>query len=536
MDCDTTGIEPDFALVKFKKLAGGGYFKIVNQSLAPALRKLGYDEERIASIVAYAKGNGTLRGAPVLHHDALRQRGFDDEALQKVEAQLPAAFDLSFPFSVWNLGADFVTDALGIAAERMQAPDFDLLRELGFSAEEIRAATDYACGTMTVEGAPTLQDEHLAVFDCANRCGRRGKRFIACDAHISMMASAQPFLSGAISKTINMPTEASIEDVARAYTESWKRMIKAVALYRDGSKLSQPLSSFALDELEAADGELDVAAAGVEIAGTTMAPAVAAVAQQAAAAASRLPGRHTLPYRRKGYTQKAVVGGHNVYLRTGEYEDGKLGEIFLDMHREGAAFRSLMNCFAIAISLGLQHGVPLDEYVDAFVFTRFEPSGVVQGHDKIKFSTSLIDYIFRELAISYLGRDDLAHVKEEVIIEAQQTEAEATGPADIRPASGGTDADTDLGAGDGASRAERMQGRRNEPVAGREPIVSLSAAPRARREPATDTRTRTRTALITEARIKGYEGDPCQECQQFMLVRNGTCLKCMNCGSTSGCS
>ena len=537
MDCDTTGIEPDFALVKFKKLAGGGYFKIVNQSLAPALRKLGYDEDCIAGIVAYAKGHGTLRHAPVLHHEALRERGFDDEGLNKIEAQLAAAFDLSFPFSVWNLGADFITERLGIARERLQAPDFDLLRELGFSADDVRIATDYACGTMTVEGAPGLLEEDLKVFDCANRCGRRGRRFIAYDAHIGMMASAQPFLSGAISKTINMPTEASIDDVARAYTESWKRMVKAVALYRDGSKLSQPLSSFSLDDLEDGDATSEAA---LESSATTAMPAnVAAAAERAVASltSSIQAVRHTLPYRRKGYTQKAVVGGHNVYLRTGEYDDGKLGEIFLDMHREGAAFRSLMNCFAIAISLGLQHGVPLDEYVDAFVFTRFEPSGVVQGHDKIKFSTSIIDYIFRELAISYLGRDDLAHVKEEVILEAQQTEVEPSGPAapKAEPSSSRQEKRDQPSGGDQGNSAKAQLGSKHG-----EPIVSIAAAPRARAVASPSSngsqRSHARTALIAEARIKGYEGDPCQECQQFMLVRNGTCLKCMNCGSTSGCS
>ena len=609
MDCDTTGIEPDFALVKFKKLAGGGYFKIVNQSLEPALRRLGYDASQIADMVAYAKGHGTLRGAPGVNHEALRTKGFGDEQLEKIESQLQAAFDLGFPFSAWNLGQDFV-EGLGISTDDMAKPDFELLRAIGFSAEEIQAAADYCCGTMTIEGAPHLRAEHLPIFDCANRCGRRGERFIPFPAHIGMMSAAQPFLSGAISKTINMPTEATVDEVAVAYMDSWKSMLKAVALYRDGSKLSQPLSSLALDELGLENDEEEEAA----IPGVT--PEVARVAEaaterliekvavQAGASEDEVQvwrkARRTLPYRRGGYTQKAVVGGHNVYLRTGEYEDDSLGEIFLDMHREGAAFRSLMNCFAIAISLGLQHGVPLEEYVDAFVFTRFEPSGVVRGHDKIKFSTSIIDYIFRELAISYLGRTDLAHVKEEVILENQSTEVEPSGPsselskelkgAQASTTSARTDT-TQAGSGQtsagGAGTSGSTQsgdagqlGGQQSSGGGGNGSAGTTGAPQGSRASLTETSRETRggpgsaqgqatarpaqarvspsgerivrlsetpavggraktgaaARKIEEARIKGYEGDPCPECESFTLVRNGTCLKCMTCGSTSGCS
>ncbi len=543
MDCDTTGIEPDFALVKFKKLAGGGYFKIVNQSIAPALSKLGYEDAQVAEILAYAKGHGTLRGAPVINHEALRARGFSSGALDKIEAQLQAAFDLSFAFSVWNLGEDFCVQELGLDREAVRDPQFDLLKAIGFSDEEIRAANDYCCGTMTIEGAPHLRAEHLSVFDCANKCGRKGERFISYSAHIGMMAAAQPFLSGAISKTINMPGEATVEDVSTAYLESWKHMLKAVALYRDGSKLSQPLSSLALDELgiTAEDAgiseDLGTDTSSVQELAGNIRPDVARVAAAAASnvlqSEYRAPGRHHLPYRRLGYTQKAVVGGHNVYLRTGNYEDGTIGEIFLDMHREGAAFRSLMNCFAIAISLGLQHGVPLEEYVDAFVFTRFEPSGIVAGHDKIKFSTSIIDYVFRELAISYLDRDDLAHVKEEVRQETA-TEAEPYQPPSVSPsdedAAGGADGE-DGGppppAGGCESRANTEDG---------EPILRLEPARRPRSAVHAGEAAAAQDRLIVEARIKGYEGDPCMECQQFTMVRNGTCLKCMNCGATSGCS
>ncbi len=537
MDCDTTGIEPDFALVKFKKLAGGGYFKIINQSLAPALARLGYEEGQIADIVAYAKGHGTLRGAPAINHVSLAAKGFDEEALDRIETQLSSAFDLGFPFSVWNLGRNFCRDVLGIAEERLDDPGLDILRELGFGPEEIQAATDYSCGTMTVEGAPHLREEHLPVFDCANRCGRKGKRFISFEAHIDMMAAAQPFLSGAISKTINMPTEAGLEEVEKAYLRSWKKMIKAVALYRDGSKLSQPLSSLALEELgiEPAGGEASEESPG------NLREDIALVA--AAGAVSRTRGRRSLPHRRGGYTQKAVIGGHKVYLRTGEYDDGSLGEIFLDMHKEGAAFRSLMNCFAIAVSLGLQHGVPLDEYVDAFVFTRFEPHGVVDGHERVKFSTSIIDYIFRDLAITYLGRNDLAHVQ----IDAPDPTDESPVFEDDRKVAGNRNGDGNTHGAAPPSPEEDAVGmgkesaRRDLPS----PDRGLSDAPRSRENtPMILLRARRRVEVhagpldreIQEARMKGYEGDACLECGQFTLVRNGTCLKCMSCGATSGCS
>jgi len=407
MDCDTTGIEPDFALVKFKKLAGGGYFKIINRAVPEALRVLGYGESEIAGIIAYAVGNGTLKGAPGVNHESLRARGFTDEKIAAVEAGLASAFDIKFAFNKWTLGEEFLRDTLGISTEEMTDPAFDLLAGLGFSKKDVEAANLYCCGAMTLEGAPGLKSEHLPVFDCANPCGRIGKRYLSVESHIRMMAAAQPFISGAISKTINMPNDATVEDCKSAYMLSWQLALKANALYRDGSKLSQPLNSQLLaDEDEDAEEVIEQIAAR---------PAVARAQEISERIVERIieravREREKLPNRRKGYTQKAIVGGHKVYLRTGEYDDGRLGEIFIDMHKEGAAFRSLMNNFAIAISLGLQYGVPLEEYVEAFTFTRFEPAGFVQGNDSIKNATSILDYIFRELAISYLGRHDLAHV------------------------------------------------------------------------------------------------------------------------------
>ncbi|TXN27476.1 vitamin B12-dependent ribonucleotide reductase, partial [Methylobacterium sp. WL93] len=408
MDCDTTGIEPDFALVKFKKLAGGGYFKIINQAAPDALRALGYRESEIAEIEAYAVGHGSMGQAPAINPGSLRAKGFTDDKIAAIEAGLKSAFDIKFVFNRWTLGDAFLTDTLKVPADRLSDPTFELLPFLGFSRKDVEAANTHICGAMTLEGAPGLKQEHYAVFDCANPCGRIGKRYLSVDSHIRMMAAAQPFISGAISKTINMPNDATVEDCKAAYTLSWRLALKANALYRDGSKLSQPLNSALIQD---EDDEEDMVEALVQAPAAAKATQLAErIVERVIERVERIRSREKLPHRRKGYTQKAVVGGHKVYLRTGEYDDGRIGEIFIDMHKEGAAFRSLMNNFAIAISLGLQYGVPLEEYVEAFTFTRFEPAGFVQGNDAIKNATSILDYVFRELAISYLARMDLAHV------------------------------------------------------------------------------------------------------------------------------
>ncbi len=436
MDCDTTGIEPDFALVKFKKLAGGGYFKIINRAVPEALKTLGYAPAAIEAIVAYAVGSGTLKGAPAengkgVSHETLKAKGFTEEKLAQIEAGLAAAFDIKFAFNKWSLGEDFCRDVLKLDAEQLADRELDLLAAIGFSKKEIDAANVFVCGAMTLEGAPHLKPEHLPVFDCASPCGRLGKRYLSVESHIRMMAAAQPFISGAISKTINMPNSATVEDCKAAYMLSWKLGLKANALYRDGSKLSQPLNA----SLIADDEEDEEEALETLIAATAPARAAAMAERIVERIVEReVRGREKLPGRRKGYTQKAIVGGHKVYLRTGEYDDGRLGEIFIDMHKEGAAFRAMMNNFAIAISLGLQYGVPLEEYVEAFTFTRFEPAGVVMGNEAIKNATSILDYIFRELAVSYLGRHDLAHVQPEDIGSTtigRGVEAENVKPAPV---------------------------------------------------------------------------------------------------------
>ena len=370
-----------------------------------ALETLGYSSSLIDEIVSYAVGNGTLGNAPGINHTSLLGHGFGPTEIDKIEVALPSAFDIRFVFNQWTLGQEFCTKVLGIPVAELNNAGFDMLRHLGFSKADIDAANDHVCGTMTLEGAPHLQDEHLSIFDCANACGKKGRRFLSVDSHIHMMAAAQSFISGAISKTINMPNDATIEDCKAAYALSWSLGIKANALYRDGSKLSQPLAAALVED--------DDEAAEVLESGTPQEKAAVLaekVIEKVVIKEIARTHRTRMPERRKGYTQKAIVGGHKVYLRTGEYEDGQLGEIFLDMHKEGAGFRAMMNNFAIAISVGLQYGVPLDEFVDAFTFTRFEPAGMVQGNDSIKNATSILDYIFRELAVSYLDRTDLAHV------------------------------------------------------------------------------------------------------------------------------
>ncbi|MBV1707021.1 MAG: vitamin B12-dependent ribonucleotide reductase [Hyphomicrobiales bacterium] len=543
MDCDTTGIEPDFALVKFKKLAGGGYFKIINRAVPQALRALGYREHEIAEIEAYAVGHASLRQAPGINHTTLAAKGFTSDKLEGLEKALASAFDIKFVFNKWSLGVDFLKDTLKVPAARLEDPEFDLLSFIGFSRAEIEAANIHVCGAMTVEGAPHLKPADYAVFDCANPCGRTGKRFLSVASHIRMMAASQPFISGAISKTINMPNDASVEDCKDAYLLSWRLALKANALYRDGSKLSQPLNAQLIQDDDDEDGE------AVEALVAQNAPARATqvaekIVERIVERVERAREREKLPDRRKGYTQKAVVGGHKVYLRTGEYQDGRLGEIFIDMHKEGAAFRSVMNNFAIAISLGLQYGVPLEEYVDAFTFTRFEPAGLVQGNDAIKNATSILDYVFRELAISYVGRHDLAHVRPEDIGPA----ALGGGVDEGRPSSPAGNASV-VSRGLVRSKTDRLMlvpspvkiAPEAVTMFATEGATALKGEVEAEEDEDMDALAWSAPQPTTadkraEARMKGYVGEACPECANFTMVRNGTCLKCDTCGSTTGCS
>lgn len=468
MDCDTTGVEPDFALVKHKVLAGGGAMKLINRSVPDALRRLGYAETQIQEIEKYATGHSTLRGCRTVNPDRLRGAGLTLDDIARIEALLPSSMDLSMAITPEVLGVEWCHQALGIPLSDMAAPGFNLLRRLGFTAEEIKEANRWACGTLTLEEAPHLKSEHYAVFDCAVPGGASGTRSISSDGHVRMLGALQPFVSGALSKTINMPATAGIEDIAGVFRLAYQLGVKCIAIYRDGSKLSQPLNAIGADALRQALEEKNIPAIAEELAHQTL-----------------KRNRHRLlPNQRRGITQKVALGGHKIYIRTGEYEDGTLGEIFLDMHKEGAAFRSLMNCFAIAISLGLQYGVPLEEFVEAFTFTRFEPNGPVSYHDNIKMATSPMDVIFRHLGILYLNRQDLAQVH--------------VTPDDLR--------------GDSIKPYLRDDGSRR----------------------GNETPNPNQSKLRRQAKLKGYEGEACTQCGLFTMLRAGTCLRCCTCGSTSG--
>ena len=513
MDCDTTGVEPDFALVKFKKLAGGGFFRIINESVPLALNELGYSEQQIQEITQYTIGAHTLEGAPGINIGSLTTIGFESDDIQAVEDALVWAPHISVAFNTLVAREGFISK-IGLNEDDSSVFGFDLLSAVGYSFEQITEANDYVNGRMTVEGAPYLEDGHLAVFDCANKCGDYGTRYIDPMAHVRMLAAAQPFLSGAISKTINMPAEATVMEVTEVYDEAASLGVKALALYRDGSKLSQPLSSdksallFGADEFE--DTE-EFTQAIVE-------------------SAERLVGlgrgqREELPARRPGgYTQKATVGGHTIYLRTGDYpevgRDGRprLGEIFIDTAKDGAAFRSLMNCFATAVSVGLQHGVPLETFVDKFTFRAFEPAGIVQGHDRIKNARSIIDYIFRDLGVTYLGMDNLAHVPAiEAEIDETNTEVYSSEQSE---------------APDNISVLEFPA---TLPVID-EPKSEIPVPTATASNLVSDTGEPTLMAQQIEAKRYGFEGDACPMCGEFKMVRSGTCLKCVICGETTGCS
>lgn len=513
MDCDTTGIEPDFALVKFKKLSGGGYFKIINQSIPTALKKLGYTPEESDAIVKYAKGHATFAGAPYINHETLSEKGFIADELKKLEASVESAFEIGFVFNAYNLGEECLK-RLGFTPEQYFAPDFSLLEELGFSDEQIEAANDYVCGTMMIEGAPYLKDEHLPVFDCANKCGKKGERYIHAHGHIRMMGATQPFISGAISKTINLPNEATVEEIKDCYMLSWQLGIKACALYRDGSKLSQPLSNKSDKKKKEETKEAEAVAEDsviVDMGKLTIDELLEEVSKRVQASPdtklkrelSRIVERKQLAAKRRGYTIKAKVGGQPLFVRTGEYSDGTLGEIFLDMAKEGATMRSLMNSFAIAVSIGLQYGVPLDEFVDKFTFTRFEPAGMVE-HPNIKSATSVLDFVFRLLAYEYLDRTDLVHVQDPERMQQNDDDVNA--------------AQQELSQVRVTAPAPQAQTQKNVNIAPKP--VAMNAD---------------KTADIKKMMGTSADAPVCRNCGNITL-RNGTCYMCPNCGTTTGCS
>ncbi|HEU0110085.1 MAG TPA: vitamin B12-dependent ribonucleotide reductase [Flavisolibacter sp.] len=513
MDCDTTGVEPDFALVKFKKLSGGGYFKIINQSVPVALKNLGYNEKEVDGIIKYAVGSGTFAGAPHINHQSLSEKGFIAEEIQKLDKAVASAFEIGFVFNVYALGEECL-QRLGFKPEQYFNFEWSLLEALGYTDEQIEAANDYVCGTMTVEGAPFLKEEHLAVFDCANKCGKKGERFIHAHGHIRMMAAAQPFISGAISKTINLPHEAVIEEIADSYLLSWQLGLKACALYRDGSKLSQPLSNKSdkkkkEDTSDKVQEEATADSNFVDMGKLTIEELLDEVTKRVQASPdtklkrklASIVERRTLPAKRRGFTQKAKINGQTVFLRTGEYADGTVGEIFIDMAKEGATMRSMLNCFAISISIGLQYGVPLEEFVEKFVFTRFDPAGFVE-HPNIKSTTSIVDFIFRALGYEYLNRTDLVHVLD-------KPEVMNTGSEDW-----------------------------DEPV--KQPELSnvrvVATLPQtAKAQKQTVKAENSLDAVNAAAKSMQSDAPACNTCGHI-TVRSGTCYKCLNCGNSMGCS
>ncbi|MFB6455620.1 vitamin B12-dependent ribonucleotide reductase [Chitinophaga sp. Hz27] len=513
MDCDTTGVEPDFALVKFKKLSGGGYFKIINQSIPTALKNLGYTSAEIKAIVDYAKGTGSFAGAPYINHQTLSEKGFIGEELKKLDTAVVSSFDITFVFNVHTLGEECL-QRLGFIPEQYFSLEFSLLHALGFNDDQIDAANDYVCGTMTVEGAPYLKDTDLPVFDCANKCGKNGQRYIHPHGHIRMMGAAQPFISGAISKTINLPHEAEVAEIADAYYLSWELGLKACALYRDGSKLSQPLSNKA-DKKKKVDATVEAPVQLIDLDQLSTEDLLDEVSKRMIASKdttlkrqlSRIVEHKTLPGKRGGFTQKGQVGGQTIFLRTGEYNDGTLGEIFIDLAKEGSTLRSLMNCFAIAVSVGLQYGVPLEEFVDKFVFTRFEPAGMVD-HPNIKTATSLVDYIFRVLGYEYLGRTDLVH-----LLDAPGNTGEDDGTAEELPPP--SLSNVRVMAAGGAGNTGQPASR----------VVKQSLAGLPKGENSTQDYMRSMQSDAPACNVCGH-----------ITVRSGTCYKCLNCGNSMGCS
>ncbi len=511
MDCDTTGIEPDFAVVKFKKLAGGGYFKIVNQSVQMALVKLGYSDRQIEDIEKYCKGHGTLIGCPSINHKSLKEKGFYDEKLREIENLLDNVFDIKFAFNKWTLGEEFCKK-LGFSEDQLNSINFDMLKELNYSKDEIESANNYVCGTMMMEGAPHIKERHLPVFDTANKCGKNGKRFIPYMAHVRMMAAAQPFVSGAISKTVNMPNEAKVLEIGNVYVESWKLMLKAIAVYRDGSKLSQPLSSSSTEGLD------EIVMLGDEdTLDETLGPKE--VQEQIAENLSHYAIRRKLPKKRTGHVREASVGGHKVFLRTGEYEDGTLGEIFIDMYKEGASFKGLMNCFAVLASKALQYGIPLEELVDSFTFTRFEPAGYVDGHESIRTSTSILDYVFRSLGYDYLNITDFVHVKAVDEISTSSTKPSASSEEESTQIGNEVEFDAPVDSED-----DVMTDNIDE-------YDSISIESNISQQNVS-----MRVQQANAARQIGYTGEQCSSCGSIRVKRNGSCTVCEDCGTTTGCS
>ncbi|PIY92504.1 MAG: ribonucleoside-diphosphate reductase, adenosylcobalamin-dependent [Candidatus Magasanikbacteria bacterium CG_4_10_14_0_8_um_filter_42_12] len=546
MDCATTGVEPDFALVKFKKLAGGGYFKIANEAVPSALEHLGYTEAQTQDIIDYMRGSADVTNAPHINAESLKAKGFTDADLVSVSKALESAFEMQFAFNVWTLGEDCMKRA-GFSPEEYNDPKFNMLKGLGFSSQEIAEANEFVCGTMTIEGAPHLKESDYKVFDCANKCGKKGQRYIHWKGHLRQMAAAQPFLSGAISKTINMPNEATVDDVKQAYWDSWQLALKAVAIYRDGCKLSQPLSTSTKesdeDKKEREDEEAEAAAAEKKTVSATVtttsieehveASTIAQAIEQASALLNQhVPDSHVmptyasdgsisehriylhgekrkLPAKRSGITISSKIGGTKLWLRTGEYPDGRLAEIFIDVYKEGTVVKSMMNMFAVSISMALQYGVPLEKLVDKFTFTRFEPSGMTD-HPNVKVCTSVIDFVFRILGMEYLGRTDFVQVPPKGIQKKKFEQMAKVAETSIHQTT---------------IEIEKVSAP-EVPSVGQTTLPSLEDVDELK------------AALSESDKMLGEmmgDAPACPTCGHI-TVRNGSCYKCLNCGDSLGCS
>jgi ribonucleoside-diphosphate reductase alpha chain len=546
MDCDTTGVEPDFALVKFKKLAGGGYFKIANQSLRPALANMGYSSEQIHEILRYVMGTLTLHDAPHLSYESLLQRGFTKTELDAIEESLPGQFEISFAFTPWSVGEQTL-ERLNIPKATWQKKGFNLLQHLGFSKRQILEANDAICGHGTVEGAPHLKIEHYPVFDCANKCGRHGERFIAVEGHIRMMAAAQPFITGAISKTINLPNEATVEEIKRSYHLSWKLGLKANALYRDGSKLSQPLNVKSDEELDSVEEEDDegVEAARSEVAdevisaanaifnaktSDNLSPAHTHVVEKIVERIVERPLRRRLPDTRNATTHKFDVAGHEGYITVGLYSDGSPGEIFIRMAKEGSTIGGLMDTIATLVSVSLQYGVPVESLVRKFEHVRFEPSGITRNSE-IPFAKSLVDYIFRWLAMEFVSGYRAANAPKREPRPAPNAD-EGKAPAESRGVESRTGETPRKGGNGHGPRIEPDTARpfayTEEEMKSSAPAIEMPAGSNLRLAIVSDPLSQLSSELQADA-------PACDVCGSI-TVRSGTCYKCLNCGNSMGCS
>jgi len=479
MDCDTTGIEPDFALVKFKKLAGGGYFKIVNQSVPGALRSLGYTAEQIQEIVRYVTGTLSFTRAPHINHSALLEKGFSDEDIQRLEKLLPSVFTLDMAFSTGALGEALLAK-LDLTEKAKDNPMLDVLHELGFSEEQVRTANEEICGRMTIEGSPHLKPEHYEVFDCANKCGPKGTRYIAADGHIHMLASVQPFVSGSISKTVNMPNEATVEDIENAYMIGWKLGLKCNALYRDGSKLSQPLSTKS-KEKEKKDEKGEPCERIVE-------KVIEKVVER--------PHRVKLPNERQAITRKVNLAGQEFYVTVGMYGDGKPGEVFITMSQEGTFASGMADAFAKILSIALQYGVPLPNVIRQLRHMRFAPDGFTGASD-IPTASSVVDFLAQWLNKTFPD-GNWKQTGQLPLPEIPTEEKNNTPQLKRQPLSQGT--------------GYRVQATE------------------------TDTKEPSQEKPTDKITSFGFTGDKCSNCASMRMVQNGTCKKCMDCGETTGCS